>query len=544
MRRAALISLSLILLAPSVAPAAEDGFLFRDGDRVVFFGDSITEQKLYTRHLAQFTACRYPEREVRFFNAGWGGDTAKGGRARLERDVLALKPTVVTLFFGMNDGGYRPPDDGVTATFRENLAGIVADLKAVGARVVVFSPGCVDEAMSARLAGSRYNETLTGLAKTAREVAAGAGVPYVDIHRPMRGFLDARRAAGSADSLVPDGIHPDAEGHLLIANLMLRGLGAEPYPPLGSFDVKSGRGEGFTRVFEEREDVYLRATGAVPMPFFRAAGAEETVAGCGLLDLVSPRLTVRGLDAGTWEVSFEDADPAKFTAADLARGVALPLRGLERAKAVHDLIEKREANYSTLWRAIRIGSADIPGAEEAANGLMALDAGYHVKAREAARPIEGATIRLARAPGGENLALGKKYECSDPNARGWGAGGLTDGDWTGDPRHCFATGADEKLPKHVTVDLEKAARISAVRLGVPPFGSTRTVRIAVSQKGTEWRPVGVVEFAQRLAERRMMTFSPVTARYVRLVFEDRWPEEVQFPPPFAFVTELEVYSEK
>jgi hypothetical protein len=360
----------------------------------------------------------------------------------------------------------------------------------------------------------------------------------------MRELLEARVAAGAADSLVPDGVHPNDRGHLLMAAIMLRGLGAEPYPPLGSFDIKSGRGEGLERVFEEREDVYLRATAAAPMPFFRAAGSEETAALCGLLDLVSPRLTAKGLPAGAYEVSFEDADPVKFTAAELARGVALPIRGFERAKTVHDFIEKREANYSTLWRTIRIGSADIAGAEEAVNGLMALDAGYHGKAREAAQPIVGATIRLSRAPAGENLALGKRYECSDPNTYGWGAGGLTDGDWTGDNRHCFATGADPGLPKSVTVDLEKAARISAVRLGVPPFGSTRTVRIAVSQKGTEWRPVGAVEFAQRAAERRLVTFSPVTARYVRLVFEDRWPEEVQFPPPFAFVTELEVFPEK
>ena len=50
---------------------------------------------------------------MRFYNAGVGGDTVRGGGAgpidvRLERDVIALKPTVVTVMLGMNDGGYKP----------------------------------------------------------------------------------------------------------------------------------------------------------------------------------------------------------------------------------------------------------------------------------------------------------------------------------------------------------------------------------------------------------------------------------------------------
>jgi hypothetical protein len=67
------------------------------------------------------------------------------------------------------------------------------------------------------------------------------------------------------------------------------------------------------------------------------------------------------------------------------------------------------------------------------------------------------------------------------------------------------------------------------------------VKVAVSAKGRDFNVVGTVEFSQRQAERRTVTFAPATARYVRLTYEDRWPEEVQFPPVFAFTTELEVY---
>src|SRR5262245_59470968 len=107
------------VVSPPPALAADEALL-RAGDRVVFFGDSITEQRLYTRYVEEYGYLRRPDLDVRFWNAGWGGDTAERARGRFARDVMPLKPTLVTLFFGMNDGGYRPPDVGVRDAFKKN----------------------------------------------------------------------------------------------------------------------------------------------------------------------------------------------------------------------------------------------------------------------------------------------------------------------------------------------------------------------------------------------------------------------------------------
>ena len=80
----------VLLLLASLAQAE---FLLKDGDRVVFLGDSITERGPYPRYVQQYIYCRYPDLNIRFFNAGWSGDTAKGALARLERDVFSLNPT-------------------------------------------------------------------------------------------------------------------------------------------------------------------------------------------------------------------------------------------------------------------------------------------------------------------------------------------------------------------------------------------------------------------------------------------------------------------
>ena len=64
-------------------------------------------------HSSKPTSSRaFRRKNVVFVHSGWGGDRVTGGGGgpidhRLERDVFAYKPTVVTVSWGMNDGGYR-----------------------------------------------------------------------------------------------------------------------------------------------------------------------------------------------------------------------------------------------------------------------------------------------------------------------------------------------------------------------------------------------------------------------------------------------------
>src|SRR5512136_1333551 len=100
----------LFLLATPLL--AQNNFYLKSGDRVVFYGDSITEQRLYTTFVETFVVTRFPQWKVDFVHSGWGGDRVTGGGGgpidlRLHRDVLAYRPTVMTIMLGMNDGSYR-----------------------------------------------------------------------------------------------------------------------------------------------------------------------------------------------------------------------------------------------------------------------------------------------------------------------------------------------------------------------------------------------------------------------------------------------------
>src|SRR6266851_1263081 len=107
-----------LLLAALGSAFAQEPFALRDGDRVVFFGDSITDQRLYTTFAETYVVTRFPKLNIAFVHSGWGGDRVSGGGGgpvdvRLWRDVLAYNPTVVTIMLGMNDGGYRAYDQAI-----------------------------------------------------------------------------------------------------------------------------------------------------------------------------------------------------------------------------------------------------------------------------------------------------------------------------------------------------------------------------------------------------------------------------------------------
>jgi lysophospholipase L1-like esterase len=121
-------------LSAQEAAKNRDGFGLHDGDTVVFYGDSITEQRLYTGDIENFLLTRYSARKVRFINSGVGGDKVSGGWAgpvdlRLSRDVFPYKPTVVTIMLGMNDGYFRPWNDGVFSTYADGYRHIVEEVQ-------------------------------------------------------------------------------------------------------------------------------------------------------------------------------------------------------------------------------------------------------------------------------------------------------------------------------------------------------------------------------------------------------------------------------
>lgn len=144
--------------------------------------------------------------------------------------------------------------------------------------------------------------------------------------------------------------------------------------------------------------------------------------------------------------------------------------------------------------------------------------------------------------GKKNCALNKPYKSSDHNSWGWN-GGLTDGIVSSNQQNCFATSNTNKFPKNVVIDLEEAIDVKIVAVGVPNFGSTKTVEVSLSRDNSEFEKVQTLEFGQgKQTEKNVILAKPVNARYVKLTYLDKHNKQATFDPNFMFTTEVMVFS--
>jgi len=212
-------SASAATVTPATIPLGER-------ETIVVIGDSITQQNLYTAYLETFLIGRFPHKHLTFWNLGWGGDVAPGGHGRFARDALGLKPSTVIVNFGMNDGSYAPPNPEVTARWLQGITDLVADIRRAGARPILMTTNPVDERAAAWL--SRYNETLGLFARTLADYARMEGIALIDLFHPVLAVQEAIQSRTPSMTLAPDGVHPTAVGHLVMADAAFRRFAATP----------------------------------------------------------------------------------------------------------------------------------------------------------------------------------------------------------------------------------------------------------------------------------------------------------------------------
>src|SRR5208283_2300909 len=78
----------LLLQAPQ-----PKGQVLHTGDRLAICGDSITEQRMYSRIMETYLTVALPELKVSTRQYGWSGEQASGFLHRMTNDVLRFGPT-------------------------------------------------------------------------------------------------------------------------------------------------------------------------------------------------------------------------------------------------------------------------------------------------------------------------------------------------------------------------------------------------------------------------------------------------------------------
>ncbi|TWT54556.1 GDSL-like Lipase/Acylhydrolase [Rubripirellula amarantea] len=218
--------------------------LLQEGDRLAIIGDSITEQKMYSRMIETYLTVAYPHLDISTRQFGWSGETAQGLLRRLENDVLRFDPTLATLAYGMNDARYRPYDVTNGRWYRDHYTEIVRQLQNTGARVVVGSPGCAGKiatwVKSRNGTVTEHNLNLAALRDIALDIAVTEDARFADMFWPMlqaQVFAPRNYSTDEHPYEVTgrDGIHPGWAGHVIMAHGFLRAMGIDG--DLGTIEI-------------------------------------------------------------------------------------------------------------------------------------------------------------------------------------------------------------------------------------------------------------------------------------------------------------------
>jgi lysophospholipase L1-like esterase len=221
---------------PIRAPQSTE-LLLRTGDRIAIVGDSITEQKMYSRLIENYLTVCVPQYAVSVRQYGWSGERCDGFLGRMNRDCLSFQPTLATICYGMNDSRYVPYTEANGADFRKNLTEIVARFQKADARVVVGSPGCAGKLASWVQSRSGtledHNLHLCQLRNIGIEVAVAHHAAFADIFWPMYQAQwlakEQLKLPENVDYQVAgkDGIHPGWAGQTIMAFAFLQALGLD-----------------------------------------------------------------------------------------------------------------------------------------------------------------------------------------------------------------------------------------------------------------------------------------------------------------------------
>jgi predicted GH43/DUF377 family glycosyl hydrolase len=367
-------SLVGVVSAPKTPFAGVPGFYLKNNDTVVFYGDSITEQNYYNQWVELYTVTRFPSMRVHFYGAGVGGDRVTGGGGgpideRLARDVFPLKPTVVTVMLGMNDGSYQPTTDATQSAYTKGFEHLLDSIRehAPDARITLLGPSPFDDVTRPTRFAGGYNGVMQHYADLDKDLAQKYGATFTDLNAPVVSALEKAQQLDPmlAKLLLPDRVHPDPLAHWVMAEALLKGWHA---PALVASVTIDGRAAAVVEAqnasidqlrAESGELHWLETDRGLPLPILQDNATSALLLQLSDIQqqLNQEPLHVTDLAAGNYKLQIDDTVIGTFSAADLAKGINLadfqtPMRA--QAQRVSWLVRDRdETHYIHLRMAIR-----------------------------------------------------------------------------------------------------------------------------------------------------------------------------------------------
>ena len=207
----------------------------RDGQRVLFIGDSITDcgrraecaplGNGYVKLVHDMILLREPAKDVEVINKGIGGDTVVGLRNRWHDDVLGLEPDWLSIKIGINDlhGYVMGGADAVTPElYAEAYHHILARTrkKLPKCNLLLIDPFYISTEKASMSFRSTVLKAMPAYINTVHDLSRKYKTRLVKTHDMFQGLLKHN----DPDTFCPEPVHPHLTGHLAIAEAVYEAL--------------------------------------------------------------------------------------------------------------------------------------------------------------------------------------------------------------------------------------------------------------------------------------------------------------------------------
>jgi isoamyl acetate esterase len=218
-----------VLIAFSTAIAddlAEKPIELKKGDRIIFFGDSLTAlagqeapkdrvTRGYVRIVRETLTANHPDKQVEVDWVATGGHTVPDLLKRVDQDVIARQPTIVVIQIGCNDARRISKE-----TFRSSLEQLIDKLQQSGIQVVQCTLTSVGEKSDGT---NKDDPKLDEFAEVERQVARAKNVPLNDLRQVFVAHWKANNPDNKPNGILTyDGNHFNQAGHQFVAEQMLK----------------------------------------------------------------------------------------------------------------------------------------------------------------------------------------------------------------------------------------------------------------------------------------------------------------------------------
>jgi lysophospholipase L1-like esterase len=226
----------LILLAPTEAQADQPPRLeLKDGDRIILVGDTLIERDQRYGYLETLISISNPDKNLVFRNIGWSGDTVGGvsrsgfdppeaGFEQLRQQILAARPTVVIIGYGMADS--FAGEAGLPA-FEQGLAKLLNVIDSTRARVAFLSPVAHADLGRPLPDPASHNRDLAGYRDVIKRAAKARSAPFIDLFDDFSTMHAHARGHEPFMPLTHDGINLTEDGYWGAALCICKELGQD-----------------------------------------------------------------------------------------------------------------------------------------------------------------------------------------------------------------------------------------------------------------------------------------------------------------------------